>query len=170
MRGMFGLARGILLAAREIIVDLHWVVENPVFGIPVFAIVAVGLVYFWKMGIRLEFDVGRVETHHVVYRFNQIWGGLRITVDGKTVIWTIPMYWFSLINTQKLTVGDDEVHHVQIEKERPFFLAAFRSQDATAYVDGKKVAQASTTLRPSAASQREGVGTTSVIHQVKPDR
>jgi hypothetical protein len=159
MRGLFGAARGILLAAREIIVGLHWVIENPVFGIPVFAVVAVGLVYFRKLGIRLEFDVGQVERHHLVYRFNQIWGGLRITVDGKTVIWTIPMYWFSLTNNQELTVGKDEIHNVQIEKERPFFLAAFRSQDATAYVDGKKVATASTTLRPSAVREREESGT-----------
>jgi hypothetical protein len=158
MRGLFGAARGILLAAREIIVGLHWVVENPVFGIAVLAVVAVGLVYFGKLGIQLEFDVGQVERHHLVYRFNQIWGGLRITVDGKTVVWTIPMYCLSLTNTQKLTVGKDEVHHVQIEKERPFFLAAYRSQDATAYVDGKKVATASTTLRPEPATQPANSG------------
>jgi hypothetical protein len=50
MHGMFGAARGILLAAREIIVGIHRVIENPMIGIPVFAVSAVGLVYFRTLG------------------------------------------------------------------------------------------------------------------------
>lgn len=43
--------------------------------------------------------------------------------------------------TYCFSVGEDEVHQVQIDKVRPVALAGFRRQQVNAYVDGELVAE-----------------------------
>jgi hypothetical protein len=124
---------------------VQWLFEHPVIGIPVVAVLVIGVVYGWKSGVQLEFDVGQIEQHHVVYRFNQMWGGLQITVDGVPVVNTVRTYSLSLTNRYEFEVGKNEIHHVRIEKLRRQLFAGFLPQVVTAYVDGVKVAEGATT-------------------------
>lgn len=96
--------------------------------------------------VQLEFDVGQHERHHVVYRFNQMWGGLQITVDGVPVVTTVRMFSLSPKNCYEFEVGKSEIHQVRIEKVRRPLFAGFLPQVVTAYVDGVKVAEGATTL------------------------
>ncbi len=122
-----------------------WLFEHPAIGIPVLAVVLIGVIYFWNAGVRLEFNVGELEQHHVVYRFNQMWGGLQITVDGVSVVKTVRSFSLSKTNSYEFDVGEEEIHHVRIEKLRRLFLAGVQPQVVTAYVDGVKVAEGETT-------------------------
>lgn len=122
-------------------------VEHPVTGIPLLGVLVIGFVYVWKRGaiMQLEFNVGQLEQHHVVYRFNQMWGGLQITVDGVSVVKTVQLH--SRTNSQEdFVVGKTEIHHVRIEK-RSLLFASLRPQVVTAYVDGVKVAEGATMRR-----------------------
>ncbi len=130
-----------------------WVVvqlyEHPVIGIPVGILlicVLIVVVVVW-ISMQLEFNVGQLEQHHVVYRFNQVWGGLQITVDGVSVMKTVRLASLSLTNSYEFEVGENEIHHVRIEKRRRLLLAGLRPQVVTAYVDGVKVAEGATMRR-----------------------
>lgn len=124
---------------------MHSLFVYLVIGIPALAILVIGVVFGGKSGVQLEFDVGRRERHHVVYRFNQMWGGLQITVDGVPVVNTVRTYSLSTTNCYEFVVGKNEIHQVRIEKLRSAFLAGVQPQVVTAYVDGVKVAEGATT-------------------------
>jgi hypothetical protein len=86
---------------------------------------------------RLEFDfsVGNQEQHTVHFYFNQFWGPLAISVDGKRVI--RDFRWGSTRATKRyrFTVGEQERHDVVIEKSRLRLFAGFRKQTCRVLVD-----------------------------------
>ena len=91
--------------------------------------------------MELVFDVGQLETHRVVFRFNKFWGGLSIRVDDHPVVRDLRMFSVKTIKTYRFSIGEDEVHQVQIDKIRPVALAGFRQQQVKAYVDGVLAAE-----------------------------
>jgi hypothetical protein len=88
----------------------------------------------------LSFEVGTGEKHRVDFRFDQMWGGLTISVDGVPVKRDLRIFSVSLVKTYELTVGQTESHVVRIDKTRVLFFAGFRRQVVRAYVDGQLVA------------------------------
>ncbi len=92
--------------------------------------------------MRMSFDVGADERHHVQFAFNKFWGGLTISVDGVSVVKQIRMFSVSLVKTYEFTVGVSEQHTVRIDKHRKLLFAGVRPQPVLAYVDGQLVAQA----------------------------
>lgn len=91
--------------------------------------------------MRLEFDVGHQEKHGVVFSFNKFWGNLSITVDGSPAVRDLRTFSVSLTKTSRLTIGDQEIHKVRIEKDRALLLAGARRQPVRAYVDDVLVAE-----------------------------
>ena len=93
------------------------------------------------MSVGIEFDlvVGDHERHLVHFSFNQVWGPLSITVDGKKVVGDFR--WASTRTTKRyrLMVGDIERHDVLIEKSRPLLFAGFRKQTCRVFVDNVQV-------------------------------
>jgi hypothetical protein len=45
----------------------------------------------------LSFEIGTREKHHVEFYWDQMWGRLRITVDGERVVKTLSMLSFRLV-------------------------------------------------------------------------
>ena len=89
--------------------------------------------------MELHFRVGVHEFHDVLYSWNQMWGGLKITVDGVNILNTVRMFSVSLVKAYEFTVGVDEKHTVRIEKKRALFFSGFRPQIVTVMVDGQIV-------------------------------
>jgi hypothetical protein len=89
--------------------------------------------------LKFDFEVGDSERHEVHFAFNQAWAQLSISVDGEKVIKDFKMFSASLTDTYRFTVGVDEKHEVVIEKRRPLFLAGFRKQKCSVFVDGEMV-------------------------------
>lgn len=90
----------------------------------------------------LGFLVGDHEQHAVYFSWNQMWGGLKISVDGVNVVNTVQMFSVSLVTSYEFTVGDEEKHVVRIEKRRKLFAGGFRPQTLVALVDGSVVSKA----------------------------
>ena len=87
-----------------------------------------------------EFEVGESERHNVAFRFDQLWGPLKISVDGEAghpevrdvLVCGVPSgYEFS--------VGSNEPHQVRIEKTRKALVGGFQAQECVAYVDGQEI-------------------------------
>lgn len=95
-----------------------------------------------------RFTVGDVEKHELVYSWDQIWGRIRLTVDGIQVVKKLQLAG-GLTSNEEMVIGVTERHHVRIEKRRELFFAGFRPQYLSAYVDGVKVAEAVAHLSPS---------------------
>lgn len=95
-----------------------------------------------------RFTVGDVEKHELVYSWDQIWGRIRLTVDGIQVVKKLQLAG-GLISNEEMVIGVAERHHVRIEKRRELFFAGFRPQYLSAYVDGVKVAEAVARLTSS---------------------
>lgn len=91
--------------------------------------------------MELNFVVGEREKHDVHFSWNQMWGGLKIAVDGIDVVSTVRILSFSLVKTYEFTVGVEEKHTVRIEKRREKFFAGFRPQVVTAWVDFQQTAE-----------------------------
>ena len=83
------------------------------------------------------FEVGDVEKHTVAFHFNQFWGNLKITVDGRTVKRDFRVWSFTLVKRYTIAVGESELHHVVIEKERKLLLAPIRPTEYRILVDGR---------------------------------
>jgi hypothetical protein len=92
-------------------------------------------------GVRMSFEVGVHERHHVQFSFNKFWGNLSITVDNTDVVRTVRLASVDLVKRYEFVVGTTEQHHVRIEKHRERVLAGFRPQPVYAYVDDNLVAQ-----------------------------
>lgn len=88
-----------------------------------------------------EFEVGEAERHRVHFFFDQFWGSVRISVDGRRVIRDFRLFSFSATKRYRLTVGDREKHEVVIEKTRPWMAAGFRRQSCRVLVDGRPVGE-----------------------------
>jgi hypothetical protein len=109
--------------------------------------------------MKLSFEVGTREKHLVDFRWNQMWGSLRIIVDGKIIerrffqlaspnkpassnckstedSWVIFGKKIDLLNRWEFTVGRDEKHTVTIEKRRQKWLAGIRPQHYRVLIDG----------------------------------
>jgi hypothetical protein len=92
------------------------------------------------LDIDFEFDVGEEEKHRVAFHWGQLWGKLRITVDGVEVVQKNQP--FSLFRSTKVrkfefSVGEPESHAVVIEKTKPRFMGGARRQRCRAFVDGE---------------------------------
>jgi hypothetical protein len=83
-----------------------------------------------------EFEVGEAERHRVHFFFDQFWGTVRISVDGRQVIRDLRLLSFSTTKRYRFTVGDQERHEVVVEKTRPVVAAGFRSHVCRVFVDG----------------------------------
>jgi len=111
--------------------------------------------------MRFELNIGGTEKHKLGFRWNQMTGSLRISLDGSTLIsrgvqlssrnaaslpdvpdsekWRVWGSEIELVQRWQLDVGTQETHHVRIEKERPTWLAGLRSHTYRVYVDGALV-------------------------------
>jgi len=88
-----------------------------------------------------EFEVGESERHRVHFSFDQFWGTVRISVDGRKVIRDLRLFSLSTTKRYRFTVGAQERHEVVIEKTRPLMVAGFRPQVARVFVDGGLVGE-----------------------------
>ncbi len=88
-----------------------------------------------------ELEVGEVERHRIRFFFDQFWGPVRISVDGRLVIRGFRMFSLSTTKLYRFTVGDRERHEVVIELVRPRMLAGFRRQRCRVFVDRRSVGE-----------------------------
>jgi hypothetical protein len=86
-----------------------------------------------------EFEVGESERHNVAFEFDQLWGPLKISVDGQPVIRKLGMFSLKQTSRYEFSVGSSEPHEVRIEKSRKALLGGFQGQECVAYVDGQEV-------------------------------
>jgi hypothetical protein len=86
-----------------------------------------------------EFEVGESERHNVAFRFDQMWGPLKISVDGKPVIRKLGMFTLRRTSRYEFSVGSSEPHEVRIEKTRTALVGGFQAQECVAYVDGQEM-------------------------------
>lgn len=84
-----------------------------------------------------DFQVGEKEVHRIQFSFDQIWGLVKIAVDGKTIIRDVRLLSFSRIKDYRFVVGEAERHQVLIRKERPWVGAAVRRQICHVFIDGE---------------------------------
>jgi hypothetical protein len=89
--------------------------------------------------MQFSFIVGAAEKHQVDFSFDQFIGNLEIRVDGQQVIKDFRMFSLSLSKKYEFTVGQQERHHVVIEKRRKLLLAGARPQKYTIFIDGQLV-------------------------------
>jgi hypothetical protein len=85
-----------------------------------------------------EFEVGESERHSVAFRFDQLWGPLKICVDGKPVIKKFEMFTLRPTRRYEFSVGSSEPHEVRIEKSRKALVGGFQAQECVTYVDGRE--------------------------------
>ena len=71
------------------------------------------------------------------FTFDQTWGSVEITVDGRSVVSDLRLLSLSTTKRYQFVVGMQERHEVVIEKRRPLLLAGFRPQTARVFVDGR---------------------------------
>ena len=86
--------------------------------------------------MQFSFTIGTNERHQVDFSFDQTIGNLEIRVDGQRVIKDFRLLSLRLTKRYELTVGNEESHHIVIEKKRKLFLAGFRPQRYRIYIDG----------------------------------
>jgi hypothetical protein len=86
-----------------------------------------------------EFEVGENERHNVGFQFDQLWGPLKISVDGKPVIRKLGMFSFRRTSGYEFSVGSSEPHQVRIEKTRKALVGGLQAQECVAYVDGQEM-------------------------------
>lgn len=92
-------------------------------------------------GHHLRFTVGEDNSRQVDVRWDQVWGWLTATVDGRLVYRTLQILSFRTLKTIEFEVGEGR-HRVRIEKRRPVMFSFAREQPLTAYVDGRPVGTA----------------------------
>ena len=90
-----------------------------------------------------EFEVGETERHNVTFEFDQLWGPLKISVDGKQVVRKLGMFSLRRTSSYEFSVGSGEQHQVRIEKTRKALFGGFQPQECVAYVDGREMARSS---------------------------
>lgn len=87
--------------------------------------------------MKFAFEVGDVEKHKIEFRFNQLWGNLSISVDGRQIIRDFRLASLSLTKSYEFKVGIEEIHHVRIDKIRKLLFAGFRKSKYEIYIDGR---------------------------------
>jgi hypothetical protein len=88
-----------------------------------------------------EFEVGQSERHNVAFQFDQLWGPLKISVDGKRVVSKLEIFNLRRTSHYDFSVGSSEPHQVRIEKTRKAAVGGFQAQECVAYVDGQETAR-----------------------------
>ena len=86
-------------------------------------------------------EVGTNEKHEVHLHFNQWFGQVNITVDGKDAASRWRMFTIHRTQRFEIPVGQDEHHDVVIEKTRAAVLGGFRSQTCRVIVDDQVAAE-----------------------------
>lgn len=86
-----------------------------------------------------EFEVGEAERHSVAFQFDQLWGPIKISVDGKQVVRKLSMFSFRRTNHYEFSVGSSEPHQVRIDKTRKAVVGGFQAQECVTFVDGLEV-------------------------------
>ena len=86
-----------------------------------------------------EFEVGESERHNVAFQIDQMWGPLKISVDGKPVIRKLGMFSLRRTSRYEFSVGSSEPHKVRIERTRRALVGGFQAQECVAYVDGQEL-------------------------------
>jgi hypothetical protein len=86
-----------------------------------------------------EFEVGETERHNVAFEWDQLWGPLKISVDGKRVIHKMGMFGLGRTKGYEFSVGSNETHQVRIEKTRKALAGGLQAQECVTYVDGEEV-------------------------------
>jgi len=96
-----------------------------------------------RLDIDFEFEVGDIEQHRVAFHWGQLFGQVRITVDGIEVVAENKAISLKSnpVRTFAITVGESEPHAVVIEKERKRLLGGARQQTCRAFVDGAIVGE-----------------------------
>lgn len=89
----------------------------------------------------LRFTVGERERHEIVYTFDQMWGWLAISVDGKVIVRHFVTVSFRLRRAYEFRVGETEQHDIRIEKTRQLVASFGQPQPIRAYCDGRLVAE-----------------------------
>lgn len=89
----------------------------------------------------LSFSVGDREKHSIEYTFDQMWGWLTITVDGRLIVRKFITLSLRLRRSFEFEVGIEERHTIRIDKTRPLLVAFARPQPTRAFCDGALVAQ-----------------------------
>jgi hypothetical protein len=97
------------------------------------------------MGLNIDFafDVGTDEKHRVTFHWGQLWGHIRIAVDGVEVMAKNRAINLGSTRTRKFefSVGHPEVHAVVIEKVSKRVFAGARRQKCRAFVDGELIGE-----------------------------
>jgi hypothetical protein len=95
----------------------------------------------WDLGGEVEFtiEVGDKENHQLHTQFDQVFGQLRIEVDGKSVAQEWRLFSFHRTRRYEFSVGTGETHDVIIELTRKGVVGGFRSQTCQVLVDGELV-------------------------------
>lgn len=88
----------------------------------------------------LSFTAGEHEVHRIVYRWDQTWGWLTVTVDDVLVVRRLVTLSVNLVRVVEFLVGEQEKHHVRIEKRRSLFVSFAKPQPIEAFVDGVPLA------------------------------
>ena len=83
--------------------------------------------------------VGVNEKHQVDFSFDQTWGNLEVRVDGQPAVKDFRLLSLWLTKRYELTFGENEKHHVAIEKKRKLFLAGLRPMQYRIFIDGHLV-------------------------------
>jgi hypothetical protein len=86
-----------------------------------------------------EFVVGEAERHNVAFQFDQLWGPLKISVDGKRVVRKLGIFSLRRTNRYEFSVGSSEPHQVRIDRTRKALVGGFQSQECVTFVDGHEV-------------------------------
>jgi Fas apoptotic inhibitory molecule (FAIM1) len=86
-----------------------------------------------------EFEVGETERHNVAFEWDQLWGPMTISVDGKRVVRKLGMFTLRRTSGYEFSVGSTETHKVRIEKTRKALVGGFQPQECVTYVDGQEV-------------------------------
>jgi hypothetical protein len=94
-----------------------------------------------NLDVDFDFEAGEVEKHRVAFRWNQMWGVARITVDGDEVLHERHFWGFKRIRQYTASFGKNEVHKLVIEKSLQMPHGGFRKQMFRVSVDGEVVGE-----------------------------
>ena len=93
--------------------------------------------------MRFEFEVGDTEKHRVKIHRDPWFGRMAVTINGEELSlvspWSLSAHFtfYKSVKRHEFTVGKEEKHQIMIEHRRPMFMAGFRRQKYTVYVDGE---------------------------------
>jgi len=92
--------------------------------------------------MRFAFKLGDIETARVEFYRNPWVGTMRITADGRHVVFVDPTrltthFDFKWVKRYTFVVGQGERHEVTIEHERPVWMGGLKPNTYRVFVDGQ---------------------------------